>query len=148
MQEDTGETRPPPQLDEKLLVADLKRALQTTIFTNRLQVSPRQLNQIAGEFAASFLRFLAEEDEASVHAYGHSLAQSGFSHRTILTVTETSRRVCWESASPALELLPVTGRYVVALLEGYMLGREAYLLEEQERSWKALNRAREQDISE
>ena len=41
--------------------------------------------------------------------------------------------------------MPVSGRYVAALLEGYMTEREALLLREQERTREALARAQGQN---
>jgi hypothetical protein len=56
--------------------------------------------------------------------------------------------VCWESIDPDVNRLPVSVRYSNPLLAGYMAGREAYLLQEQERTRLALERARAQDTPE
>ncbi len=129
-------------LDEGHLATELSQALRQTLFSSGLRVSPRRVNQIGQEMAAGFRQFLGAEDEEAARTYGQRLAVEGLGHRAILTTTETLRRTCRESDNPAA-LPSVAGRYVNALLEGYMAGREASLLQEQERTRRALQRAQE-----
>jgi hypothetical protein len=128
--------------NEADLATELGQALRQTLFSSGLRIAPRRVDQIGQEVAAAFLRFLETEDEEAAHAYGEHLAAEGLGHRSILTMTEVLRWTCRESNNPAA-LPVVAGRYINALLEGYMAGREASLLEEQARTVRALQRARE-----
>lgn len=128
-------------LDEENLVTELKQALQETLFSSGLRISPRRVSQMAQAVAASFLQFLEREDQAATRAYGQELAQAGLGHPSALALTEALRRACWENTNPGTGLLPVSGRYVGALLQGYMEEREASILREQERTAQALQRA-------
>ena len=123
------------------LVAELRQALRQTPFSSGLRISPRRVNQIGQEIAAAFLKFLETEDEEAARAYGERLAAEGLGHRSILTMAEALRQVWRESANPEARQ-PAAGRYVNALLEGYMVGREASVLQEQARTVRALQRAR------
>ncbi len=127
-------------LDEGHLATELRQTLRQTLFSSGLRVSPRRVNQIGQEVAATFIKFLEREDEETARTHGQRLAVEGLGHRSILMMTESLRRVCRESVAPAAAP-PVAGRYVNALLEGYMAGRETSLLQEQERTQRAFQRA-------
>jgi hypothetical protein len=131
-------------LDSQHLAAGLRQALQETLFASGLLISPRQVGRIAQEIASSFLQFSVEE-HAATRAYGQRLAQDGLGHASILAISECLCRVCRESGDAGCELSPVAERYNKALLEGYMGGREADLLLEQEKTLQAYERAREQN---
>jgi hypothetical protein len=130
----------PIDLNEASLVAELERALQTTLFSCSGRITPRRVKQIAQEMAEGFLRFAQQEDPAVTRAYGQQLAQEGIGHRAILALSEAARRVCWGSANPGVKLMPMSDRYVTALLEGYMAEREAFVLREQQLTVQALQR--------
>jgi hypothetical protein len=132
-------------LDQERLEIELKRALQSTIFSSNLRVSPRRVNQIALEIAATFRQFLAERDsDAPTFEYGQRLASEGVGHRTMLALIEVLHRASWELADIGGADLPASVQCSSQLLAGYMAGREAYLLQEQERTRMALDRARTQ----
>ena len=130
-------------LSEDYLVAQLKQSLQASIFSGRLRVTPRRVGEVAAEVAASFLQFRDREQEKTVYSYGEHLAKEGVGHRAVLSLAETLRRVCAEVGNPAAELQLSAGRYTFALLEGYMAGRESYLLQQQDLTHRALERARD-----
>ena len=123
------------------------QSLHEAPFSNRLSISPRRLNEIGREETVAFFEFLETRDEKAVSQRGRQLAFEGLGYRSILTMTEALRRTCWESVYPNHELLPsimdAAGKYVSALLEAYMLGREEEILREQERTREAFVRARE-----
>jgi hypothetical protein len=132
-------------LDQGRLENELKCALQSTIFNSNLRISPRRVNQIALDIARMFGRFLEEQASAeTIHAYGEHLAAEGVGHRTILALVEVLHRASWERADGRDIDLPVSVQCSSRLLAGYMVGREAYLLQEQERTRLALERARAQ----
>jgi hypothetical protein len=130
-------------LDEGYLAVELSQALRRTLFSSGLCVSLRRVNQIGREIAAALFKFLETEDEQAVRTHGQHLAAEGLGHRAILAATETLRRGCRESGNPVGVPSSVVGRHVNALLEGYVVGREASLLQEQVRTWRALQRAQE-----
>jgi hypothetical protein len=132
-------------LDQELLEIELKRALQSTIFNSSLRISPRRMNQIAQDIAKMFGRFLEEQASAeTTYAYGQHLAGEGVGHRTILALVEVLHCASWGQADSRDASLPVSVRCSSQLLAGYMVGRETYLLQEQERTRLALERARAQ----
>ena len=77
-------------------------------------------------------KLLEMEGEQAVRTHGQHLA-----------ATEALRQSCRESGNPVGVPSSVVGRYVSARLEGYMAGREASLLQEQERTQRTLQRAQE-----
>jgi hypothetical protein len=102
------------------------------------------VHQIALEVAATFCQFLTAQDiGAPTYAYGQRLADEGIGHRTILALIEVLHRASWEHAEVGTDL-PASVQCSSHLLAGYMAGREAYLLQEQERTRLALERARTQ----
>lgn len=132
-------------LNEEHLTNELRQALRQTLFSSRLRITPRRVNQVGQDMAAAFLKFLVTEDEETAYTYGQYLAGEGLGHRSVLTMTEALRRTCRENGNGA-DLTSVAGLYVNSLLEGYMTRREAYLLQEQARAQHAFLRAREQQV--
>ena len=133
------------KLDTGILESELVKSLRANIFSGRLRMTPRRATGVAKEMTASFLRFQAREQEAVVYHYGEQLATEGVGHQAILALTETLRQVCWEQCGAESASHALLGRYAFSLLAGYMAGREAYLLDEQDRAHRALERAREQN---
>jgi hypothetical protein len=132
-------------LELEHLEIELKRALQSTIFNSNLRISPRRMNQIAQDIATMFGQFLEEQASAeTTYAYGQHLAGEGMGHRTILALIEVLHRASWGQADSRGADLPVSVRCISQLLAGYLVGRETYLLQEQERTRLALERARAQ----
>jgi hypothetical protein len=143
-QTESIQTTTASEINPDRLLTELKSAVQMTLFTSTLRVSPRQVNQFAQDTTASFLKFLDQEDEAVVRIYGQQLAQAGFGHQSILALSEALRRICWENPNPGVAVLPAAGRYANALLLGYMAEREAHILREQERTHQAFLRVQAQ----
>lgn len=129
--------------NEAHLAVEMEQALRQTFLSNSMPISPRRAHRIGQEVAAAFLEFLESEQEETARTYGQQLATEGLGHRSILMMTEALRRVCRESTNPATGG-SVAGRYVTALLEGYMDGRETSLLQQQARTMQALERAQKQ----
>jgi hypothetical protein len=125
-------------------VSELRQALQATGLSNRLLISPGRLEEIAREEVEAFLSFLETGDEEETRQRGACRASEGLGERSALAMTEALRRACWTS-NPGKEALDValeaSGRYVNAFLEGYMSGRQAEILREQERTRHAFQRA-------
>ena len=130
------------------LVSGLCSALRETTFSNHLLIVPRRLNAIGREEVDIFIAFLErEEDEQAVRAHGRRLAVEGLGHSSVLGMTEALRRTCWDSVFPddrmLHHLVAICGRYLNALMAGYMAGREESILREQEGTRRAYLRVRE-----
>ena len=131
-------------LQKATIAAELHRALRATDMSNRLLISPSRLGEIAQEEVEAFLHFLETGDDEEARQWGARRASEGLGARSALTMTEALRRACWME-TPSREALRValeaSGRYVNAFLEGYMSGRQAEILREQERTRSAFQRA-------
>jgi hypothetical protein len=128
------------------IVSDLQQALQAMALSNRLLIAPRRLEEIAQEEVEAFLHFLEMGNEDETRRRGARRASEGLGERSALAMTEALRRACW---TPNLEqetlrvALEASGRYVNALLEGYMSGQKEEILKEQERTRHAFQRVLE-----
>ena len=136
------------KLDETRLAAELQQALQATIFDSGLRIAPKRMHQIVQEVATAFRRFLEEHEHTdAAYTFGQYLADAGVGHRTLLALMDVFHHTCWESAATTTGRSPASVRYGTPLLAGYMARREAYLLQEQERTRLALERARTRDTN-
>jgi hypothetical protein len=123
------------------IVAEVEKALRDTLFTSSARLLPRQMNEVAQQMVASFCQFVEDGNDRSVSLMGQQLARQGISPHSILAMAESLRRACWESANPGPKSLPVSGRFVEALLEGYIAAREAFVLQQQDQIRRAFERA-------
>lgn len=131
-------------LNQALLEGEIQQALRKTVFSSGLSVSPRQTGRLARELVQTFFEYCAIEDNESVRSQGERLAVDGLGVSSALAVVEVLSRVCRRHSNPLEELPDVAGRYVTNLLEGYIGAREQVLLQEQERTFRALLRAQGQ----
>jgi hypothetical protein len=121
------------------VVADVHRALITSAFSNGKLLHPRRLGGIAREEVEAFLRHTDAGDGEHARQRGTELAGQGLGHRSMLLLAEALRRVRQDRLGRDEKAVST---YVVALLEGYMAGREQGLLEEQNGTLEALVRVR------
>ena len=134
-----------PGIDSDRLAEELKRALQGTMFTSTLRISPRHLQRMAQELAATVERFVTGSIGAGeMQAYGHHLVSEGLGRQSLLALVQVINRTLWDSGDSALQQIAIAGSLTHPLLDGYIAGREAHLLREQERTRVALERARTQ----
>lgn len=131
----------PTQSGDDLLVGTFRRALQETQFTNT-RIPPRRMQQIVSAMARAFEAFHDKQEPASVQAHGQRLAQDGLSHQSILAAVQVVYNLSYTTDPEHQTALALAHGYTTALLEGYMQEREAQLLREQERTRRALDRAR------
>jgi hypothetical protein len=124
-------------LSEASLTAEIAKALRATLFSSRLSVAPRRVNELAGQMAQQFIAFYDGRDQAAALAYGSALAREGIGARSALEMTEAVRRVARQQSNPLTELPDVTGAFCNALLEGFMESQAQMLLEVQERTHRA-----------
>ncbi|MCG8349148.1 MAG: hypothetical protein MI924_15365 [Chloroflexales bacterium] len=138
--EDTSFARQRADVDETALITALEQTLRTTLFSSTLGIAPRRVRQIAQQSGATFCRFLQQPgDTATIYAEGQNLANEGIGHRAVLSMVAVIYRHMWSACDNMVDILAL---YSGALLEGYMVEREAHLLREQERTRLAWERAR------
>ena len=125
------------QLNEASLAAAIAKALRSTLFSSRLSVAPRRINELAGQMAQQFLAFIEHNDQAAALDYGKALAREGIGTPSALEMTEAVRRAVRRQFDPLVELPEVAGAFCNALLEGFMEGQAQMLLEVQERTHRA-----------
>ena len=133
-----AETKSPcNRLDLLELETALAQALRSTLFSSGLTISPRRVSQIGHEFGAAFCEFCGNQDLTQARVLGERLAQEGLGTRSLLTMTDSLRRLCTEKSDPLKELLEITTDFVNAVLEAFVLSRERRLLEIQDRTHRA-----------
>ncbi len=125
--------------DRERLASALADSLYKTIFSGGLRITPRRVQQIARQIAATFSHFAAEGDEQKVQAQGRTLAADGLGPPSILALSETlCRSQNGTGSNPDLAT-----RFIVAMLGGYMTEREKRIVREQERIRRAWQRTLE-----
>jgi hypothetical protein len=82
---------------------------------------------------------MGPSDGEDIRHRGRQLAEQGLGHRSMLKMAEVLRRAGQNGLGDDEETV---SDYVVSLLEGYMVGREQNLLQEQSRTLQALVRVR------
>jgi hypothetical protein len=124
-------------LDIAGLTAEIARALRATLFSSRLSVAPRRVNDLAGQMAQQFFTFHESRDQAAALEHGKALAREGIGGRSALEMTEAVRRVARQQSNPLIDLPDIAGAFCNALLEGFMDAQAQILLEVQERTHRA-----------
>jgi len=120
------------------LIDRLREVMEATAFSNRFLLSPRRLPQIAQAEADAFLDFLKTGDADRIREQGVKRAEEGLGERAMLRLGTTLRQFCRDKLAD--EALRAADVYTNALLEGFMEGREAIVLREQEQIRVALQR--------
>jgi signal transduction histidine kinase/DNA-binding response OmpR family regulator len=118
------------------LMSRLEKALQSTALSNRFLLPFRRLPEVAKAEANAFLDFVKAGEANRVREHGAKRAEEGLGERSMLRLGATLRQFCRDD--PADEALEAADAYADALLEGFMAGREAIVLREQEQIRKAL----------
>ncbi len=124
-------------LDIAGLTTEIARALRATLFSSRLSVAPRRVNELASQMAQHFFTFYESRDQAAALEYGKALAREGIGARSALEMTEAVRRVARQQSNPLTDLPDIAGAFCNALLEGFMDAQAQILLEVQERTHRA-----------
>jgi PAS domain S-box-containing protein len=128
--------------DRADLVDRYQQTLREQIFTNRSQLRPIMLGQIAAEEADALLDYLGHPARDLALARGTKLCETGLSEQSVLSLGETSRQFFLtktrnEAIVPALQAIDT---YHHAVIQGFMVSREKVILNEQERTRSALQR--------
>lgn len=127
----------------ELLITELRRSLEATLFSSRVFVRPAMLPEIARDEAAALIQFAASGDAQGAMRRGKELCQLGLSTEAILDMTGDLRTYYEKLLPPnlglrALQQLEDYHRY---LLQGFVAEREQLLLKEQEHIRSALQRS-------
>jgi len=120
------------------LISQLREVLEATAFSNRFLLIPRRLPQIAKAEADAFLDFLETGDADRIREQGAKRAEEGLGEQAMLRLGTTLRQFCRDYLAD--EALRAADVYTDALLEGFVKGREAIVLREQEQIRRALQR--------
>jgi hypothetical protein len=128
---------------EKELFDSLVSKLQETAFDNRFFLHPRRFTELGTALADSFLHFLDAPDREAASAQGRKCAQEGLGEKTILALVSSLQHFSLEALGGDVQSLVEIDAFIWPLLEGYMRGREALILTEQEKLRRALSKAQE-----
>jgi signal transduction histidine kinase len=121
------------------LIGLYRRSLQEDLFSNRTEVHPRELAQIAVEEVEALLSYLGDPTFPVVE-HGDKFCKKGLSEQTLLGLVRTTRHFFLShfTGDDVVETLNIIGRYQNGLVRGFIKAREQMILEEQERIRGAL----------
>jgi hypothetical protein len=134
----------PNLIDEQAALNDqLKTVYSAFAFQNSHTLHPRRLAQIAAEEEESFLSYLGSGDVEEVFELGQRRAQEGLGEQTVLAFGSTLRRFCLNrmakmDMSVLCAAIGAIDCYMASYIRGFMAGREAHILKEQELTCRAL----------
>jgi predicted DNA-binding ribbon-helix-helix protein len=130
--------------EQEALTASVLHSLRESMYTNRMLVAPRRINQIAREEVTSFMRYLAVENADQIRSRGIQLAEEGLGQRAVVNMASALRLACLNSTNQTDELFRIADlveAYTRALLDGYCAGYEEALRREQQRTHEAYVRS-------
>lgn len=121
------------------LIGLYRQSLQEDLFSNRGEVRPRELPQIATEEVEALLGYLSDP-VFPVFEHGENFCKKGLSEQTLLGLVRATRQffLRYFTGNDVVETLNILGRYQNGLLRGFIKAREQMILEEQERIRGAL----------
>jgi PAS domain S-box-containing protein len=119
-----------------------RQTLREGIFTNRAELRPNQLGQIAASEADGLLQYLTLPDREKAIRHGAELCEIGLSDQSVLSLAEASRQFFLSKISrePIVPAIQAIDEYHHAVIQGFMGSRGQSILNEQERIRSALQR--------
>ncbi len=130
--------------EQDRLVTCLLNSLRESMYTNRMRVAPRRIEQVAREEVTSFIRYVEAENTDVIRSRGIQLAEEGLGQRAVVNMTSALRIGCLNSAGQTDDLtriVDVVESYTRALMDGYCAGYEEALRREQQRTHDAYVRS-------
>jgi PAS domain S-box-containing protein len=124
------------------LVAHYDQALRAAMFTNRFEVRPAMLGEIAIEEGDFLKKYLLDPQPSIGMSRGDQLCQIGLSDQSVMRLGRATRQFL-QSRLEKEELiagLEEIDNYNHAVLQGFVRSREKVILAEQERIRSALQR--------
>ncbi len=127
------------ETDRNKLVSLYRQVLQELLFTNRSDIHPRMIGQIAEQKADEFIRFISTTSLPGVE-YGIWLSKNGISPQVMIRLGRTTRQFVLAHVPNELlsEALKIVDDYEEATSLGYIRSHEEIILAEQERIRGAL----------
>ena len=121
------------------LIGLYRQSLQEDLFSNRSEVRPRELSQIAADEVEALLGYL-RDPAFPVFEHGEKFCKKGLSEQTLLGLTRVTRHffLTHFTGDDMVETLNIIGRYQNSVVRGFIKAREQMILEEQERIRGAL----------
>jgi hypothetical protein len=123
---------------EHELTRMLSLVLRETAFDNRYSLHPRRFGEIAAEVAARFLLSMDNPAKAAAGECSRRYAEEGLGERAVLGLASCARRFCLQELGWNQRTLDLAEGFTEPFLEGYMTGREQQILQDQERTRRAL----------
>jgi signal transduction histidine kinase len=116
-----------------------RESLQKNLFSNRGEVRPRELSQIAAEEVEALLIYL-HDPAFPVFEHGGEFCKKGLSDQALLDLGRVTRHffLNYFTGDDMAETLNILGRYQMGVVQGFIKAREQVILAEQERIRGAL----------
>jgi hypothetical protein len=134
------------EVNREDLVSQYQRVLRESLFLNRAEVRPSLVKGIATDEVDAFLDFL-QQPAFSGAERGTQLYQTGLSERVVLRLGQVVRQFFLlhlenGQVAPMFELVDA---YQESVIQGFIKSLENSIFIEQERTYKALQRANSKD---
>jgi two-component system, LuxR family, sensor kinase FixL len=128
--------------DRSDLVGKYQQSLRANIFTNRFEVRPNMLGQIATKEADTLLNYLSRPNQEIALQRGVDLCEIGLGEQSVLGLGEASRQffLAQLNNDSIVSALQAIDAYHHMVIKGFIEGREKVILREQERTRSALQR--------
>lgn len=124
-----------------LLEQNYLQVLRELLFTNRPEVRPPLLRNIAATEVHTLLCFAASAQTHLATDRGQELCKLGLSEESVLRLGQATRHFCMQLAGDLrMPLLEVIEAYHQGLMQGFIRSHKSLILEEQERIRSALQR--------
>jgi signal transduction histidine kinase len=116
-----------------------QQSMQRDLFSNRTEVRPRELAQLAAEEVEALLGYL-RDPAFPVFEHGGEVCKKGLSDQTLLGLARATRQffLTYFAGDDLVEMLNILGRYQNSMIRGFINAREQMILAEQERIRGAL----------
>jgi hypothetical protein len=127
------------EIDRAELIDRYQRVLQGGLFSNRAEVRPNMLRQIAIDEAEAFLNFLNQPAFSGTER-GLQLHQIGLSEKVVLRLGQATRQFFLDhlDQSHIALILEIVHAYQEGVMLGFIKNLEKYHLDELERTRNAL----------
>lgn len=113
------------------LVRRYEQVLRENLFTNHIQLRPRDMERIAELEAEALISFL-RNSYISAREHGMELCQAGLGSRSVFEMLQAQRLFFMANLHEDGGAQNITSLYRMRILEGFMAAREKVILSEQE----------------
>ena len=129
------------EIDRAELVDLYRRVLRDGLFSNRAEVRPNMLMQIAADEVEAFLNFLNQPAFSGAER-GLQLHQTGLSEGVVLRLGQVTRQFFLDrlEQNQIASMLEIVHAYQEGVMLGFIKNLEKYHLDELERTRNALQR--------